>query len=139
MLDAKNKKKLKNYCVVISVLFSTFSFSENSFARRQPTQESINATFQLQVDKIKEGCKNENPENDSKYKNCSIVRYKSMISFYEKLFRYRDTKGIGSAEFRKGIGCLDRYSPLVNEENRKKAIELTNWIMANKCYESSLK
>ncbi len=139
MFNLKNKNKLKNYFIVSIALLSTFMVLEKSFARSKPTQESLNATFQLQVDKIKEGCKKENPKDNYKYKDCSVVRYNSMISFYGKLFRYRDTKGIRSVEFEKGIICVEKYSPSVNDENRKKAIELANWIMVNKCYDAALK
>lgn len=139
MFIFNSNKQLKSFFIIAIILFSVLVLPESSFARRQASQEQLNATGQLQVDKIKEVCKRENPNNDTMYRDCATLRYNSMRLFYTKLFQQRDTKGAQSSEFKKGIDCIFKASPSVNEPNRKKAVELADWIMANKCYEEALK
>jgi len=104
-----------------------------------PANADLKATGQLIVDTIKNGCKKEYPNDEEQFRKCAMGRYDAMKSFHEKLYHYRDTKGVNSVEFKKGISCVDRASPSVDEPGRKVAIEKADWIKANKCYESELK
>lgn len=99
----------------------------------------ITATFQSFIDFIKFGCHQEFPNDQAKWVECSTRRYEAMKAFHEKLYRYRDTQGIQSAGFKRGLDCVDEASPRVNEPDRKIAMERANWIKANNCLESFTK
>jgi len=124
----------KNIYVTLFVLTLTFAIFET-----HASQESWNKTFALMVNKIKLGCNDEHPSDDDAFKVCAQNRYNAMRSFYKRLFNNRDTKGVKSKEFSDGLSCIDKYAPVVNELDRKYAVELTDWIQANKCYENLLK
>lgn len=105
----------------------------------QPSQESLNATGQLFVDTIKDMCRQRHPDDEQEFRNCAVKRYDAMKGFLTKLYHYRDTKGIRSDEFKKGLACIESASPAVREQGRKVAVERADWIRANDCYESALR
>lgn len=105
----------------------------------QPSQESLNATGQLLVDTIKQNCRKEHPTDEARFVGCATTRYDAMVRFLGKLYSYRDTKGVNSTEFRKGVECIDIASPSVVEFGRKKAMEHADWVKADDCYSASLR
>ena len=105
----------------------------------QTSGQGLDATGQLIVDTIKKTCKQDHPGNQQEFRECAIKRYDAMRSFFAKLFHQRDTKGISSDEFKRGITCLEKASPSVRERARKFAIERADWTTANSCYESALR
>ena len=105
----------------------------------QPSQQSLDATGQLIVDTIKDMCRQRHPDNEQEFRECAVKRYDAMKGFFTKLFHYRDTKGIRSDEFKKGLACIENASPAVREQGRKVAVERADWIRANDCYESALR
>ena len=105
----------------------------------QTGPQSLDATGQLIVDTIKQNCKQIHPINEQEFRGCAIQRYDAMRSFFAKLFHHRDTKGIGSNNFKRGIICLENASPPVEERGRKFAVERVDWISANACYETALR
>tara|TARA_R110002110_G_scaffold207950_2_gene420150 strand:+ start:471 stop:863 length:393 start_codon:yes stop_codon:yes gene_type:complete len=105
----------------------------------QPSQQSLNATGQLIVDTIKDMCRQRHPDDEQEFRNCAVKRYDAMKGFFTKLYHYRDTMGIQSDEFKKGLACIESASPAVREQGRKVAVERADWIRANDCYESALR
>lgn len=105
----------------------------------QINQESLNATMQLYVDNIKAKCNQRYPEDEQQFRKCAVNQYKAMTAFFSKLFHYRDTKGTRSNEFKRGVECLERASPAVQEQQRKVAVEHADWIRANNCYETAIR
>jgi hypothetical protein len=124
-------KSLLSLIIVVN-LFSPSPLSAES------NQRQLNATFQTFVDEIKRGCRKNFSFDEQKFRFCSEERYSAMRSFFEKLFRNRDSKGIRSKEFKLGTNCINKNAPTVTEIGRKVAVEKTDWISANQCYESAL-
>ena len=104
----------------------------------EPSQQQLNATFQTFIDEIKKGCSLEHPNSDQKFRSCAETKYSSMKSFFEKLFYYRDNKGISSKELQIGTDCMSQFSPSVSDPKRKYAVERADWIGANNCYKSAI-
>lgn len=105
----------------------------------QSRQQRLDSTGQKFVDNIKDTCRQRYPDNEQDFRGCAAEQYDAMTEFFGKLFRYRDTKGMRSTEFKKGITCIDNASPAVREQRRKVAVERADWIKANDCYESALR
>ena len=124
---------LVQYTIIALLLSSNFAQ-----ARPDPTIESQNAVGQKIVDAIKVSCSNAHPIDEAKFIECATVRYDAMKWFFSTLYKNRDTKGIQSTEFKKGIDCTEKYSPNVNEPGRKKAIELADWLKIKSCYQKAL-
>jgi hypothetical protein len=104
----------------------------------QSNQQSLDATGQLIVDTIKDMCRQFHPDDEQEFRECAVERYDAMRGFFTKLYHYRDTKGIRSDEFKKGLACIENASPTVQEQGREVAVERADWIRANDCYESAL-
>ncbi len=119
------------------ILVVSWSVSVPSHA--QTGQQRLDTTGQLIVDSIKDSCKQRYPSNEQEFRQCAIMRYDAMKAFFTKLYHYRDTKGIRSDEFKKGLSCVEKASPMVQEPGRQVAIERADWIKANDCYESALR
>jgi len=105
----------------------------------QPSQQSLAATEQLWIDNINKTCRELHPDDEREYRECAVKRQDAMKAFFTKLYHYRDTRGIRSDEFEKGLSCLENASPAVREQGRKVAVERADWIKANDCYESALR
>lgn len=108
-------------------------------SQAQPSQQSLDATGQLIVDSIKDMCRERHPDNEQEFRECAVKRYDAMKGFFTKLYHYRDTNGIRSEEFKKGLACIEDASPAVQEQGRKVAVEQADWIRANDCYEAALR
>ncbi len=123
---------------ILFFMASILMLSNMSHARPDPTVESQNALGQKIVDTIKVSCSNAHPVDEAKFKECATVRYDAMKWFFSTLYHHRDTKGIESEGFKKGIECSLKYSPYVNEPGRKQALELSDWLKIKSCYKASL-
>lgn len=114
------------------------AWSGTAPSHAQPSEQSLDATGQLIVDSIKDMCRQRHPDNEQKLRECAVKQYDAMKGFFTKLYHYRDTKGIRSDEFKKGLACIDEAAPAVREQGRKVAVERADWVRANDCYEADL-
>ena len=102
----------------------------------KPTQQQLNATFLKFVEEIRKECGLKHPVDNQKYKVCGETKHKAMLSFFEKLYYYRDNQGLRSKGFQAGTDCLNKYSP--KEPNGKVAAERADWIAVNNCYQEAI-
>ena len=115
-----------------------FLSSNVAYSRPAPSEDGLKATFKKMVDVIRESCSKRHPLDDKKFQECATVRHSAMNWYFTTLFKYRDTKGINSIEFKKGIDCAEKYSPTVNEPGRKMALERADWLNVKSCYQKAL-
>jgi hypothetical protein len=115
------------------------AWSNPVLTHAQPSQQSLDAQGQLIADTIKDRCRRMYPDDEQQFRECATKQYDAMKAFFTKLFHYRDTMGIRSNEFKKGIACVENASPAAQEQGRKVAVEKADWIEANDCYESVLR
>lgn len=129
----------KAFMNFLAALFFAAVISGSIPSNAEPSQQQIRGTFQTFLDEIKKSCKLDYADDEAKFRSCAETKYEAMEGFFEKLFYYRDNKGLCSAEFKNGTDCLNKYSPSVSEPGGKVAVERADWIAANSCYESAIR
>ena len=122
------------FCVISALFVST----NIAYSRPIPSEESLKATFDKMLYVIRDKCTKEYPVNDKKFQKCVSSTHSAMNWFFTTLFSYRDTKGINSEGFKKGIDCAEKYSPAVSEPGRKVSLEQANWLYVKNCYQEAL-
>lgn len=133
----RNQAEWRLLTFAAALIISSISVTSTP-ALVKPAQQQMTATFQTFNDEIKRSCKRAFENDEAKFRSCAKEKYTAMRGFFEKLFYHRDNAGIASKEFKAGTDCLNRHAPEVNQPERKYAIERTDWIRANSCYEKSL-